>query len=73
MEELRRSGNRGYAIQVDVKVIPRRAMLRMETNPELEAQVVNILGMMVGDSTQWSHAWRLAAQPMAFFRGCKRW
>lgn len=31
MEELRGSGNREYAIQVDIKVIPRRATLRMET------------------------------------------
>lgn len=43
IEELSRSGNREYAIQVDVKVIPRRAMLKMETKTELEAQVFNKL------------------------------
>lgn len=52
-------GNREYAFQVDVLVTTRRARLRESQKSKPSVSWV----AMVGGSTQWSQAWRAAAQP----------
>lgn len=45
----------------------------METKTELEAQSSTSWGVMVEGRTQWSQAEKVEAQPIAFFRDCRRW